>query len=176
MLRRRPDVVPWRAEARPDEPWVEHVRVRLEFLLAHFFPFLVRRGGFVRAAGCAAGSVRAWQLRLSIGREVLGISGHRPLSRAAGCLGGTGAGRRPEGTGVPYPGSVSPWPRTFRMDWTATMYLLPSGTMRMPACAKMAIGHRNRATLAADGATGIPWVLGGLSLVAASAAIVAVFL
>ena len=42
--------------------------------------------------------------------------------------------------------------------------------------AKMAIGHRNRATLAADGATGIPWVLGGLSLVAASAAIVAVFL
>jgi hypothetical protein len=41
---------------------------------------------------------------------------------------------------------------------------------------KMAIGHRNRATFAADGATGIPWVLGGLSLVAASAGIVAVFL
>jgi hypothetical protein len=41
---------------------------------------------------------------------------------------------------------------------------------------KMAIGHRSRASLAADGATGIPWVLGGLSLVAASAAIVAVFL
>jgi hypothetical protein len=41
---------------------------------------------------------------------------------------------------------------------------------------KMAIGHRNRATFAADGATGIPWVLGGLSLVAAAAGIVAVFL
>lgn len=41
---------------------------------------------------------------------------------------------------------------------------------------KMAIGHRNRASFAADGATGIPWVLGGLSLVAASAGIVAVFL
>jgi hypothetical protein len=41
---------------------------------------------------------------------------------------------------------------------------------------KMAIGHRNRSTLAADGATGIPWVIGGLSLVAASAGIVAVFL
>jgi hypothetical protein len=41
---------------------------------------------------------------------------------------------------------------------------------------KMAIGHRNRSSLAADGATGIPWVIGGLSLVAASAAIVAVFL
>ena len=41
---------------------------------------------------------------------------------------------------------------------------------------KMAIGHRNRAAVAADGASGIVWVLGGLSLVAASAAIVAVFL
>jgi hypothetical protein len=41
---------------------------------------------------------------------------------------------------------------------------------------KMAIGHRNRSALAADGATGIPWVIGGLSLVAASAGIVAVFL
>ncbi len=41
---------------------------------------------------------------------------------------------------------------------------------------KMAIGHRNRSTLAADGATNIPWVIGGLSLVAASAGIVAAFL
>ena len=41
---------------------------------------------------------------------------------------------------------------------------------------KMAIGHRNRAALAADGAAGIVWVFGGLSLVAASAGIVAVFL
>lgn len=41
---------------------------------------------------------------------------------------------------------------------------------------KMAIGHRNRSSLAADGAAGIPWVIGGLSLVAASAGIVAVFL
>lgn len=41
---------------------------------------------------------------------------------------------------------------------------------------KMAIGHRNRSSLAVEGATGIPWVIGGLSLVAASAGIVAVFL
>jgi hypothetical protein len=41
---------------------------------------------------------------------------------------------------------------------------------------KMAIGHRNRATFAADGATGVPWVLGGLSLAAVAAAIVGVFL
>jgi hypothetical protein len=41
---------------------------------------------------------------------------------------------------------------------------------------KMAIGHRNRATFAAEGATGVPWVLGGLSLAAVAAAIVGVFL
>ncbi len=41
---------------------------------------------------------------------------------------------------------------------------------------KMAIGHRNRSTLAADAAANIPWVIGGLSLVAASAGIVGVFL
>ena len=41
---------------------------------------------------------------------------------------------------------------------------------------KMAIGHRNRSSLAADGAIAIPWVICGLSLVAASAGIVAVFL
>jgi hypothetical protein len=41
---------------------------------------------------------------------------------------------------------------------------------------KMAIGHRNRSSLAADGAAGLPWVVAGLSLVAASAGIVAVFL
>ncbi len=41
---------------------------------------------------------------------------------------------------------------------------------------KMTIGHRNRAAFAADGATGVPWVLAGLSLAAVAAAIVGVFL
>jgi len=41
---------------------------------------------------------------------------------------------------------------------------------------KMMIGHRNRAAFAADGATGIPWVLAGLSLASVSALIVGVFL
>ena len=41
---------------------------------------------------------------------------------------------------------------------------------------KMAIGHRNRAATAADGATGVPWVLAGLSLAAVAAAIAGVFL
>jgi len=41
---------------------------------------------------------------------------------------------------------------------------------------KMAIGHRNRAAFAAEGATGVPWVLAGLSLAAVASAIVGVFL
>lgn len=45
----------------------------------------------------------------------------------------------------------------------------------LTSAGKMAIGHRNRSSLAADGATSIPWVIGGLSLVAASAGIVTVF-
>ena len=41
---------------------------------------------------------------------------------------------------------------------------------------KMTIGHRNRSALAVDGATGVPWMFAGLSLVAASAALATVFL
>ncbi|WP_198653317.1 hypothetical protein [Actinocorallia populi] len=40
---------------------------------------------------------------------------------------------------------------------------------------QMAIGRKNRSSFAADGATGIPWVLGGLSLAATAASIVDVF-
>jgi hypothetical protein len=55
--------------------------------------------------------------------------------------------------------------------------VLVCGVVGLLICAgKMAIGHRNRATFAADGATGVPWVLGGLSLAAVAAAIVSAFL
>ena len=55
--------------------------------------------------------------------------------------------------------------------------VLVCGVAGLLICAgKMAIGHRNRATFAADGATGIPWVLAGLSLAAVASAIVGVFL
>ena len=55
--------------------------------------------------------------------------------------------------------------------------VLVCGVAGLLICAgKMAIGHRNRATFAADGATGIPWVLAGLSLATVAAAIVGVFL
>ena len=61
MLVRRPGVVFRRAEARPGELWAGcgRVLVRLEVVLAHFFPFLGACWGVVRAAGCAAGSVHA---------------------------------------------------------------------------------------------------------------------
>ena len=55
--------------------------------------------------------------------------------------------------------------------------VLVCGVAGLLICAgKMAIGHRNRAAFAADGATGIPWVLAGLSLAAVAAAVVGVFL
>ncbi|WP_055483414.1 hypothetical protein [Sphaerimonospora mesophila] len=42
--------------------------------------------------------------------------------------------------------------------------------------AQMAIGRKNRSSFAADGASGIPWVLGGLSLAATASGIVGMFL
>jgi hypothetical protein len=48
--------------------------------------------------------------------------------------------------------------------------------VRLIGCgAMMAIGLRNRRSLASDGATGIPWVLAGLTLIALSSGIVGVF-
>jgi hypothetical protein len=41
---------------------------------------------------------------------------------------------------------------------------------------QMAIGRRNRHSFAADGAAGIPWVLGGISLATIAAGVVTVFL
>jgi hypothetical protein len=40
----------------------------------------------------------------------------------------------------------------------------------------MILGRRNRSNMAVDGATGIPWVLGGLSLMALSAGVVSAVL
>jgi len=81
---------------------------------------------------------------------------------------------------VPNPAPLAPPGMTRRVTliiaWGKWGVLI-LGVFGLLVCAgKMAIGHRSRATLAADGATGIPWVLGGLSLAAISAAIVTVFL
>ena len=52
-----------------------------------------------------------------------------------------------------------------------------AGVFGLVGCgAMMAIGRRNRSNLAADGATGIPWVLAGLTLIALSSGIVGVFI
>ncbi|HEY1919612.1 MAG TPA: hypothetical protein VGH27_28920 [Streptosporangiaceae bacterium] len=52
-----------------------------------------------------------------------------------------------------------------------------AGVFGLVGCgAMMAIGRRNRSNLAADGASGIPWVLAGLTLIALSSGIVGVFM
>ena len=54
------------------------------------------------------------------------------------------------------------------------MYL---GVIGLLICAaQMAIGRRNRHSFAADGAAGIPWVLGGVSLAVIAAGVIGVFL
>src|SRR5262249_61357429 len=54
---------------------------------------------------------------------------------------------------------------------------LVAGVFGLIGCgAMMAIGRRNRSNLAADGATGIRWVLAGLTLIALSSGIVGVFM
>jgi len=40
----------------------------------------------------------------------------------------------------------------------------------------MMVGRRNRSSMAADGASGLPWVIGGLALVAGAAGVVGVIL
>jgi hypothetical protein len=55
--------------------------------------------------------------------------------------------------------------------------LLVGGVLGMFICGGMMIlGRRNRSSTAVDGATGIPWVLGGLTLGAVGAAVVGVVL
>jgi hypothetical protein len=81
---------------------------------------------------------------------------------------------------VPNPAPQAPpgltGPVTTLIAWGKWGVLI-CGVAGLLICAgKMAIGHRNRATFAADGATGVPWVLGGLSLAAVASAIVSVFL
>jgi hypothetical protein len=52
---------------------------------------------------------------------------------------------------------------------------LIAGIFGLIGCGAM-IGRRNRSSLAADGASGIPWVLAGLTLIALSSGIVGVFM
>ncbi|QVJ03491.1 hypothetical protein KGD82_27820 (plasmid) [Nocardiopsis eucommiae] len=51
------------------------------------------------------------------------------------------------------------------------------GVIGLLFCAgQMIMGRKNRHQMAADGATGIPWVIGGVSLIALSAPLVDAFI
>lgn len=87
---------------------------------------------------------------------------------------------QPALAGAPNPGPQAPpgltGPVTTLIAWGKWGVLI-CGVAGLLICAgKMAIGHRNRATFAADGATGVPWVLGGLSLAAVAVSVASVFL
>lgn len=84
------------------------------------------------------------------------------------------------GNGVPNPPPAPP-PDIGQTANTVLSWLkyggLIGGVAGLTLCGiMMTVGRRNRHALAADGAAGIPWVLGGLSLVSMSSGIVAVFL
>jgi hypothetical protein len=82
--------------------------------------------------------------------------------------------------GVPNPAPVAPPGLSGRVSTLLAWWkwgALVAGVFGLIGCgAMMAIGRRNRSNLAADGATGIPWVLAGLTLIALSSGIVGVFM
>ena len=101
---------------------------------------------------------------------------HQPaISGAAAVLHQSG----PAG-GVPNPAPKAPpgliGPVNTLLAWWKWGALV-AGVFGLIGCgAMMAIGRRNRSSLAADGASGIPWVLAGLTLIALSSGIVGVFM
>jgi len=77
---------------------------------------------------------------------------------------------------VPNPRPVAPpgmaGPAGRMLGWLKWVGLV-SGVVGLGMCAIMMIlGRRNRSNMAVDGASGIPWVLGGLSLMTLSAGLV----
>ncbi len=82
--------------------------------------------------------------------------------------------------GVPNPAPAPPPGLARRVNTLLSWWKwgsLIAGVFGLVACGSMmAIGRRNRSSLAADGAAGIPWVLAGLTLIALSSGIVGVFI
>ena len=86
----------------------------------------------------------------------------------------TPGGGVPNPAPVPVPG-LAPVADMF-LGW-GKWTLLVGGVLGMFICGGMMIlGRRNRSSTAVDGATGIPWVLGGLTLGTIGATIVGVVL
>ncbi len=98
----------------------------------------------------------------------LAAAGHAPGWAGAALAGG-----------VPNPAPVAPPGLSGDMNTLLAWWkwgALIAGVFGLIGCgAMMAIGRRNRSSLAADGATGVPWVLAGLTLIALSSGIVGVF-
>ena len=85
-----------------------------------------------------------------------------------------------QGTLVPDPPPAPPpgfaGPVSVILGWVKWAGII-CGSVGLSVCGLMMIlGRRNRSSLAADGAAGIPYVLLGLMIVSAGAAIVGVFL
>ena len=77
---------------------------------------------------------------------------------------------------VPNPGPIAPpgmaGPASQFISWMKWVGIV-AGLIGFGMCAIMMIlGRRNRSNMAVDGATGIPWVLGGLSVMSLAAGIV----
>jgi hypothetical protein len=108
-------------------------------------------------------------IHLLTGGGGLTAAGHAGLWNVPGLAGG-----------LPNPAPVAPPGLSGDMNTLLAWWkwgALISGVFGLIGCgAMMAIGRRNRSSLAADGATGIPWVLAGLTLIALSSGIVGVFI
>jgi len=90
------------------------------------------------------------------------------------------AAGNPAGPGVPNPAPASvpglTGPVSTIIAWAKWGVMVCGVIGLLISAGKMTIGHRNRSTFAADGATSIPWVLGGLSLSLIAAYVVSAFL
>jgi len=90
------------------------------------------------------------------------------------------AGQPKGGNGLPNPGPTPvpglQGPLSTIVGWGKWLVFW-LGVIGILICAgQMAIGRRNRHSFAADGAAGIPWVLGGASLAAIAVPLVGVFI
>ena len=99
------------------------------------------------------------------------MSMHALIGTAADLAGLAGWASVPTPAPSPPPG-LGQLGDTF-ISWM-TWILRVCGVGGLMACGiMMAVGRRNRSAMAADGAAGIPWVLGGLTLGAVAALLVA---
>jgi hypothetical protein len=77
---------------------------------------------------------------------------------------------------VPNPAPIAPpgldGPANLLLGWLKWVGII-AGVVGFGTCSIMMIlGRRNRSNMAVDGATGIPWVLGGLSLMSLASGLV----